>query len=187
MNKFDLRKFLSENQLTPTSKIINEDADRYDGKLPKILSLISNLKSDITNRPPKTFVRDGLLFVSAEDGSYFANYYPEMSDDPFIDPRLENIADRYDTYWEWEDAGSIVLFPLSDLDENIKEETNKPPFKKLVVDIDSDEGFLVQDENKYNKLLPYGKINKTQDEPFDVFGFLWYEWLEIPNSVAKKI
>lgn len=69
----------------------------------------------------------------------------------------------------------------------IKEETNKPPFKKLVVDIDSDEGFLVQDENKYNKLLPYGKINKTQDEPFDVFGFLWYEWLEIPNSVAKKI
>jgi hypothetical protein len=42
-----------------------------------------------------------------------------MSDDPFIDPRLEKIADRYDTYWEWEDAGSIVLFPLNDLDENI--------------------------------------------------------------------
>jgi hypothetical protein len=121
MKTFDLRKFLSENKLTPTSKIIKEEANRYDGKLPKILSLISNLKSKITNRPPKTYVKDGLLFVSAEDGNYFADYYPEMSDDPFIDPRLEKIADRYDTYWEWEDAGSIVLAPLNDLDENITE------------------------------------------------------------------
>jgi hypothetical protein len=119
MKNFDFRKFLSENKLTAASKIIKEEADRYDGKLPKIISLISNLKSKITNRPPKTYVEDGLLFVSAEDGNYFADYYPEMSDDPFIDPRLEKIADRYDTYWEWEDAGSIVLFPLNDLDENI--------------------------------------------------------------------
>ena len=69
----------------------------------------------------------------------------------------------------------------------IKEETDKKPFRKLVVDIDNNEGFLVQDENKYNKLLPYGKINKTEDEPFDVFGVLWFEWLEVPNRVAKKI
>lgn len=124
MNNFDLRKFLSENKLTPTSKIIKEEADRYDGKLPKILSLISNLKSNITNRPPKTFVRDGLLFVSAEDGNNFADYYPEMSDDPYIDPRLEKMADAYNTYWDWEDAGSIVLSPLSDLDENIMDEGN---------------------------------------------------------------
>jgi hypothetical protein len=133
MKPFDFRKFLSENKLTAASKIIKEEADRYDGKLPKIISLISNLKSKITNRPPKTYVEDGLLFVSAEDGNYFADYYPEMSDDPFIDPRLEKIADRYDTYWEWEDAGSIVLFPLNDLDENIMQ----PKLDLSQVDMDS--------------------------------------------------
>ena len=167
MNNFDLRKFLSENKLTPNSKIINEEADRYDGKLPKILSLISNLRSDITNRPPKTFVRDGLLFVSAEDGSYFADYYPEMSDDPFIDPRLEKIADRYDTYWEWEDAGSIVLFPLSDLDENMNE-MNLYNLGDLPSDVEWQEGG-VSDMGTEN---PLG-ANPSERESYDVevFGY----------------
>jgi len=62
----------------------------------------------------------------------------------------------------------------------------KSPFRKLVVDIDNDEGFLITDENKYNNLVKYGKINKS-DEPYNVFGFLWYEWLEIPQNIAQTI
>jgi hypothetical protein len=162
MNNFNLRKFLSENKLTPTSKIIKEEADRYDGKLPKILFLISNLKSKITNRPPKTYVKDGLLFVSAEDGNYFADYYPEMSDDPFIDPRLEKIADRYDTYWEWEDAGSIVLFPLNDLDENIMDQGNSDSTSKGMFAVEKPNGEVVKHLNSEKEAQDY--IDKIDPE-----------------------
>jgi hypothetical protein len=32
----------------------------------------------------------------------------------YIDEKLEALADKYDTYWDWEDAGSIVLTPIDE-------------------------------------------------------------------------
>lgn len=61
------------------------------------------------------------------------------------------------------------------------------PFRKLVINLDQDEAYLITDENKYNELLKYGKTNKTENTPYNIFNYLWYEWLEIPNEIAKKI
>jgi hypothetical protein len=91
-------------------QIIKEENDPYEGKIEKILSDISKLKSKITNKSPKTFVKDGFIHLSAEDGSYFADYYGEFKDEEmYIDPRLEKIANKYGMMWDWEDAGTIIL------------------------------------------------------------------------------
>ena len=56
------------------------------------------------------FERDGLLFVSAEDGKGFADYYGEFTGGySYIDERLEKFAEKQDCWWEWHDAGTIVL------------------------------------------------------------------------------
>jgi hypothetical protein len=56
---------------------------------------------------PTTFVRDGALFVSAEDGKPFANYYDLGH--PYIHPALEAWASKRDGYWEWENPGAITF------------------------------------------------------------------------------
>lgn len=50
------------------------------------------------------FIRDGLLFVSAEYGDNAADY-----DTGYIAPELVEWAKINKGYWEWYDAGSIVL------------------------------------------------------------------------------
>ena len=90
-------------------QVIKEESDPYNGKIEKILTDIQQLKSPITNKPPKTFVRDGFIYLSAEDGNYFADYYGEYKEDVYIDPRLEKIADKYGMYWDWESPGTIIL------------------------------------------------------------------------------
>lgn len=90
-------------------QIIKEESDPYNGKIEKILADIKQLKSPITKNPPRTFVKDGFIYVSAEDGNYFADYYGEYKEEMYIDPRLEKIGEKYGMYWDWEDAGSIVL------------------------------------------------------------------------------
>lgn len=90
-------------------QMIKEESDPYNGKIERILADIKKLKSPVTNKPPRTFVRDGFIYVSAEDGNYFADYYGEYKDEMYIDPRLEKIADKYDMSWDWEDPGTIIL------------------------------------------------------------------------------
>jgi hypothetical protein len=104
-------KKISLNELRSLVKqIIKEETDPYNGKIEIILSDISKLKSEITNKSPKTFVRDGFIYLSAEDGSHFADYYGEFKgEEMYIDPRLEKIADKYDMYWDWENPGTIIL------------------------------------------------------------------------------
>ena len=87
------------------------EIDRYEGKIEKIKAELSKLKG-LSGRSPDIFIRDGLLKVSAEDGEDFADYYGEFRGGyPYIDKRLEKIADKYDTYWEWDNPGVITLFP----------------------------------------------------------------------------
>lgn len=62
---------------------------------------------------PNTFERDGQLFVSAEDGGIFADYYGEFTDGyPWIDKKLEDAAKKHGFFWEWENPGCIVAVAL---------------------------------------------------------------------------
>jgi len=91
-------------------------------KMGKIMSMIAGVDSNMdTGKKPKVWVdyeNENCLNLSAEDGQYFADYYGEMdgSGYPYIDPRLEAIADKFDSYWEWVNPGVVTLC-LDGLDE----------------------------------------------------------------------
>lgn len=57
------------------------------------------------------FVCDkGMVHVSAECGDDAADYYGEFRGGyPWINPKLEELARKFDIYWEWDNPGSIVL------------------------------------------------------------------------------
>ena len=52
-----------------------------------------------------------ICYVSAEDGTNFADYYGEFRDGyPWINPKLEEFAASRGLVWEWIDPGTIGLF-----------------------------------------------------------------------------
>lgn len=56
-------------------------------------------------------MRDGTLFVSAEHGDDAADYYGEFRGGyPFINQKLEKLAEKFKGYWEWENPGAIGLY-----------------------------------------------------------------------------
>lgn len=58
---------------------------------------------------PTIIERDRKLLVSAEDG-IFADYYGDFRDGcPWIDGKLEQLAEKNGFYWEWENTGCICL------------------------------------------------------------------------------
>jgi len=89
--------------------------------------MIAGVESKMDNgKKPKVWVdyeNENCLNLSAEDGQYFADYYGEMdgSGYPYIDPRLEAIADKFDSYWEWVNPGAIVMC-LHGVDETLSPE-----------------------------------------------------------------
>lgn len=59
--------------------------------------------------------REGHIIVSAEDyddvKGRAADYYGEFRGGyPWVHPELDAIADKYDSYWEWENPGAIILY-----------------------------------------------------------------------------
>jgi len=49
--------------------------------------------------------------LSAEDGHGFADYYGEFRGGyPYIDPRIEEAAEKLGLYWEWENAGCLNAY-----------------------------------------------------------------------------
>ena len=51
--------------------------------------------------------------VSAEYGDDAADYYGEYRGGyPWINPKLERLAEQKKAYWEWENPGSLTLFPV---------------------------------------------------------------------------
>lgn len=113
-NNIEKANILAEKRYLESKGLIKEDKqDPYKGKKDQIISDISKLKSKIDNNQPTIYVKDGLIYVSAEDGNYFADYYGEFNNGyPYIDPRLEKIADKYGMIWEWQNAGEIILHPF---------------------------------------------------------------------------
>lgn len=67
---------------------------------------------DLVEVTPTVLVRDGQLYVSAEDGPNFADYYGEYRGGcPWIAPELDAWAARKHGYWEWANPGAIVFVP----------------------------------------------------------------------------
>jgi len=59
---------------------------------------------------PHAFIRDDMLFVSGEHGDGACDYYGEYRGGcAWINPILEKFAADNKCYWEWENAGCIVL------------------------------------------------------------------------------
>jgi len=98
------------------------EAGMGGSKLDQVMSMISRVDSKMdTGKKPKIRIspeNENCLHLSAEDGQYFADYYGEMdgSGYPYIDPRLEAIADKFDAYWDWVNPGVAILC-LDSLDE----------------------------------------------------------------------
>lgn len=97
-------------------------------------------------------------------------------------PTDEITADVFFDEWitSFRDEAKKIL-QQSDINES------KRPFKRLVIDRESNEAYLIQDEEKYNELKKHGKEVSDADEVYDMFGTIWFDWLEIPSEIAKKI
>lgn len=91
-------------------KLINEINNLRIGDIDSLI--IEDGKPVFQNHvAPTVFERDGLVFISAEDGKGFADYYGEYqaTEAPYIHPELEAIAKNHGGYWEWENPGCIVF------------------------------------------------------------------------------
>ena len=78
-------------------------------KTSNIKAELSQLQSEVTDRPPTVFERDGELFVSSEEGDEFSDYYGEYYEPQYVDERLEAIASKYGGYWDWENSGTLIF------------------------------------------------------------------------------
>ena len=80
----------------------------------KLQAQIQGLVSMTDERTtPTTFVRDGVLYVSTEDGNHFADYYGEYRGGaPWIDSRIEAAARDHGYFWEWQNAACIGAYRI---------------------------------------------------------------------------
>lgn len=87
------------------------NAELLQKKLPKLMSF-EFVGSELVEvyKEPKSFIRDGQLYISAENGDDAADYYGEFrGGDPYINPALEKFAAKNKGYFEWVNAGCIVF------------------------------------------------------------------------------
>lgn len=68
-------------------------------------------EGDVVFVTPMATHGDGKIYVSAEDGGWFANYYGENDngDPAWIHPMLIKWAADRGWFWEWENPGAIYL------------------------------------------------------------------------------
>jgi len=73
---------------------------------------ITKLKKKIDALGYHTFERDhdGMLHVSGEHGDDAIDYYGEFRGGyPWINPKLEALAEEFNGYWEWDNPASNVF------------------------------------------------------------------------------
>lgn len=80
-------------------------------KLVKAMSAVRD-SMDASVMPTLYLDRDepGQVVLSAEDGHAFANYYDAGY--PYIDPRVEAAAADLGLFWEWENPGALIAYPI---------------------------------------------------------------------------
>lgn len=77
-----------------------------------LLAKVKALRAEFDGKKvaPTTWERNGRIFVSAEDGGHFADYYGEFRGGySWIHPSLERLAQEADGFWEWENPGCLVF------------------------------------------------------------------------------
>lgn len=84
-------------------------------KLQNNLPKLTNFKfvgSDFVevSTPPYSFIRDGKLFISGEEGDNACDYYGEYRGGYcYINPALEEYAAKNGGYFDWENPACIVF------------------------------------------------------------------------------
>jgi hypothetical protein len=87
------------------------NAELLQKKLPKLMTF-EFVGADLVEvyKKPKSFIRDGQLYISAENGDDAADYYGEYRGGyPYINPALEDFATKNKGYFEWENPACIVF------------------------------------------------------------------------------
>ncbi len=76
--------------------------------------LIEKLPKIEGNTTPTAIVdSDGFLQISAEHGDGLADYYGEFRGGyPWIHPELEAWAERHGCFIEWQDPGTLKVYPI---------------------------------------------------------------------------
>lgn len=75
----------------------------------KIHTLIRDMGFEVVRKGE----RGPIAIVSAENGDNAADYYGEFRGGyPWINPQLEELAEKYDCFWEWENPGAIALYEI---------------------------------------------------------------------------
>lgn len=60
--------------------------------------------------PPVSFIKEGCLFISAENGDDACDYYGEFRGGyPYINPALEEFAAKNGGMFEWQNPSCIVF------------------------------------------------------------------------------
>ena len=144
-------------------------------KTSNIKAELSKLQSEVTDRPPTVFERDGELFVSSEEGDEFSDYYGEYYEPQYVDERLEAIASKYGGYWDWENSGTLIFVDesyakggktvdvMSIKSKDVKSYENTPSTKSLgiypaVITLKSGEKISVNQKNDPFNLVEIIKL-----------------------------
>jgi hypothetical protein len=134
--------------------------DNYQGKSEQIKKDLRKIKSGVDNKPPVVFEKDGFIYVSAEENDGYADYYRY-----YINKDLIKVADKYGTFWEWEDAGSIMFAPEWNWEDKMaKGGINDYSIGKYWVDNEKTNfGYAVK-TNRKDKGLATISYHKTKSE-----------------------
>lgn len=154
----------------------NQTEDQYGGKTEEIKSEIETIEN-VDGQTPTVSVNDkGLITVSGEDGKMFAEYYgTESKPWPYIDEALEELAEKYNTYWEWENPSSITLEPFF-MNESKKQNKEKD---------DAYDKFFMRKMKEFNVDSPED-LTKDQWEEIDSQWLSDDETIKITESITNN-
>jgi hypothetical protein len=85
--------------------------EKLQQKLPKLLNMkfVDKKLVDVLE-PPYSFIKDGNLYISGENGDDACDYYGEFRGGyPYINPALLEFAEKNGGMFEWENPACIVF------------------------------------------------------------------------------
>ena len=85
--------------------------EKLQQKLPKLLNTkFVNKELVDVYEPPYSFIKDGNLYISGENGDNACDYYGEFRGGyPYINPALLEFAKKNKGIFEWENPACIVF------------------------------------------------------------------------------
>jgi hypothetical protein len=87
------------------------NVQKLQEKLPKLMNYrFVGKELQEVYEPPYSFIRDGCLYISGENGDNACDYYGEFRGGYcYINPVLEEFATKNGGFFEWENPGCIVF------------------------------------------------------------------------------